>query len=165
MGRDRYPSSEEGGFRGERRVHASRVPGRSVRLARTSDGRRWEVSCRVSAPRGRVWQLLLDTERWPEWGPSVREVESPNRYVEARTRGRMRTPVGWVPFQVTTCSDYRWTWEVAGVPATGHRVDATSHDCVAVFEIPVWAAGYAPVCRRALMKIQALARDTDAGER
>ena len=131
-----------------------------MELERTPDGRRLTVGRRVDAPRETVWGVFRDTEAWPEWGPSVREVDCPVRYVERGTTGRVRTPLGWVPFEVTACVGYRWTWSVAGVPATGHRVDdAGDGACRAVFEVPALAAGYLLVCRRALRRIELLALD------
>lgn len=131
-----------------------------MRLERTPDGRRLVVSRRIDTPRDRVWDLFRDTERWPEWGPSVGAVECDTRYVDTGTSGRVKTPIGWIPFEVTTCVDYRWTWAVAGVPATGHRVEAVGPDaCRAAFEMPPLAGPYAVVCRRALTRLELLALD------
>jgi hypothetical protein len=136
-----------------------------VDLERTPDGRRLTVGRRVDAPRETAWRVFRDTEAWPEWGPSVREVDCPGRYVERGTTGRVRTPVGWVPFEVTACVDYRWTWSVTGVAATGHRVDeAEDEACRPVFEVSPLAGAYLPVCRRALRRIELLALDK-AGDR
>lgn len=160
----------------------------NVGLADTPDGRRIEVARRVDAPREDCWDLLRDTTRWPDWGPTVREVECPTRYVEAGTTGRVRTVAGWVPFEVTTCADYRWTWTVGApesarflnaldlsprVPATGHRVDAVTERvdgrtrvapdaCRVVFEVPLWGVGYVPVCERALGTIARLVTEPGA---
>ena len=60
-------------------------------------------------------------------------------------------------FAVRTCADRRWTWDVARVPATGHRVEEAGSGGLAAFELPPLAAGYAPVCRRALRRIGELA--------
>jgi hypothetical protein len=131
-----------------------------VRLARTPDGRRLEVARSVEADPDRVWTVLTDTELWPRWGPSVTDVECSDRFVHEGSTGRVRTPVGvWLPFTVRTCTDRRWTWDVAGVPATGHRVEGRDGGkrALAVFELPPLAAGYAPVCRRALRRIGELA--------
>jgi hypothetical protein len=145
-----------------------------MELRRTPDGYRLEVSRRVAAPREACWELLTDTERWPAWGPSVRAVESPSRVIEPGTRGRVRVPGGlWVPFRVTDCEAYRWSWRVGRpggeprLPATGHRVDpdpapgggeGRGRGCLVVFEVPPAAAPYALVCRRALRRIERLAR-------
>jgi hypothetical protein len=128
---------------------------------RTPDGQRLAVTREVAVDRGTVWEVLTDTERWPEWGPSVRAVDCERRYIEAGTTGRVRIPGGlWVPFEVTDCRDYRWSWRVARIPATGHFVEnvvGKNDACRVGFELPLYAVGYAPVCRRALTRIAALA--------
>ncbi|PSP93911.1 polyketide cyclase [Halobacteriales archaeon QS_4_62_28] len=128
-----------------------------VAIERTPDGRRLCVNRSIRAPRDDAWDLLVDTKQWPAWGPSVSAVESSDRYVETGTTGRVKTPVGIrVPFEIASCADYRWTWRVAEMPATGHRVDGDENGCRAVFEMPLLAAGYAPVCQRALGRIERL---------
>lgn len=114
----------------------------------------------MRAPRDAVWRALRDTHRWPDWGPSVRAVDCPDRYVRAGSTGHV-TAVGGlrVPFEVTTCRDGRWTWDVAGLPATGHRVTATD-PAIAAFEVPLAAAPYAAVCRRALPRLDRAALGT-----
>lgn len=129
-----------------------------TRLANTPDGRRLLVSRRIDAPADRVWDLLVDTERWPDWGPSITAVRCPDRRIREGSTGRVRTVGGlWLPFEVTTCAPYRWTWRVAGVPATGHRVEPLDRGCLAAFEVPLLAIPYMFVCRRALRAIEELA--------
>lgn len=128
---------------------------------------RFDVSRDVSAPCARVWELLTDTGRWHEWGPSVRRVECDERYIVSGTKGWVWTPFGLgLPFRVT---DYRerecWTWRVAGLPATGHRVEKVSdRTCRVVFEVPLLAAPYALVCRVAARRIARLleTQETDS---
>jgi uncharacterized protein YndB with AHSA1/START domain len=128
-----------------------------VGIERTPDGRRLVVSRTIDAPADEAWRLLTDTERWPEWGPSVRGVESPQRVIDGETSGRVRLPGGlWFPFEITSCVDRRWTWEVARVPATGHFVEAQGEGCRVGFELSLLASGYAPVCARALGHIERL---------
>ncbi len=125
---------------------------------RTPDGRRLTVSRLVDAPADDVWDLFVDTRRWPDWGPSVGAVRSRDVRIRAGTDGSVRVCGLWVPFRVTTCAEYRWTWRVAGIPATGHRVEPVGNDqCRAVFELPVAAGPYALVCRRALETIGRIA--------
>ena len=137
----------------------------AVGVERTPSGRKLAVSRVVDAPADEVWTLLTDTTQWPEWGPSVAAVDAPSRYIAAGTRGRLRLAgVGvWVPFVVDSYADQgdekRWTWTVARVPGTGHRVDALDGQCRVTFEVPLLAAGYVPVCRRALDRIARLVED------
>jgi len=118
------------------------------------------VAAEIEAPAPVVWELLADTSRWPEWGPCVRAVETPARLVAPGMRGRVRTTVGlWVPFEITTVDVGRsWDWRVAGVAATGHRVESLRpRRCRAIFVVPPWAAVYGLVCRLALHRLTGVA--------
>ncbi|WP_372911044.1 SRPBCC family protein [Salinigranum sp.] len=135
----------------------------AVGVERRAGRRSVVVSRVVDASEARVWDLLTDTTRWRDWGPSVAAVDAPTRYIETGTTGRVRVAgVGvWVPFEVDSYVDgaeKRWTWTVARVPATGHRVESVGVDdqCRVAFEVPLLAAGYVPVCRRALDRIAAI---------
>jgi hypothetical protein len=128
-----------------------------TRIERTPDGRRLVVARPMEAPRSAVWRAFRDTRHWPEWGPSVRAVDCPDRLVRPGSTGHVTTVGGLrLPFEVTTCTDGRWTWDVAGLPATGHRV-AGSAPAVAAFEVPLVAAPYTAVCRRALPRLDRVA--------
>jgi hypothetical protein len=106
-----------------------------------------------------AWDRLVDTGAWPEWGPSVAAVDCDRRRIAAGTTGRVRVRgLGlWLPFAVRTFAwdgeRGRWTWRVARVPATGHRVEPTARGCRVAFEVPPAAAPYAVVCRRALARL------------
>jgi len=128
-------------------------------VERTPDGHRLVVDRTVDADPETVWTLLTDTEHWPDWGPSVSAVRSGERVIEAGTTGDVQVAGGpWVPFEIETCADRRWTWRVAKIPATGHRVEPVADgQARVVFEIPLLAAGYAVVCERALDRIATLA--------
>jgi hypothetical protein len=119
-----------------------------------------EVSATIASSPAVAWGLLTDTHAWPQWGPSVRAVDSPARFITAGTRGRVQTTVGvWLPFEITHWEEGRaWCWRVAGIPATGHLIEATGPDrCRVTFTIPEWAPFYLPVCRSALRAIGRLA--------
>jgi len=128
----------------------------TVSTERVEGKRRLVVSRVVGAPRETVWELLRDTERWPEWGPSVEAVEATSRYIQTGTTGHLETPVGVsVPFEITYCGEFRWGWDVARLPATGHRVERVSQDHSRVaFELSPLLLGYVPVCERALNRIE-----------
>lgn len=122
-----------------------------------------DVRRELQAPAEVAWGLLIDTRSWPAWGPSVRAVETePPVLSAAGQRGRLRGPLGpWIGFEITSFAPgRRWTWKVASVPATGHRVDPLdAHRCEVVFEVPVFALPYATVCHLALRRIASLAED------
>lgn len=115
------------------------------------------TSVEILAPASAAWELLTDTTRWPQWGPSVSRVESAEQYIGPGSTGRVLTIFGvWLPFRVTEfVAGQRWGWEVAGIPATGHRVESLGPDrCRVVFEVPLLAAPYLAVCRLAAERIR-----------
>jgi hypothetical protein len=131
-------------------------------IEQTADGRRIVVRHDVDVPADVVWDVLIDTEVWPDWGPSVSAVDCERRYIEAGTTGRVRiADAVWLPFEVTSCESYRWTWDVAKIAATGHRVEPGPDGTVVAFEIPPLAAGYVPVCARAAARIAELAAERE----
>jgi hypothetical protein len=110
---------------------------------------------------GRAWELIIDTWTWPVWGPSVKAVDCLQRFIREKSRGRIQTALGfWLPFRVTVFEpESYWDWRVAGVAATGHRIVPYGNKrCRLSFTVPVWAFGYGPVCRLALMRIDRLLR-------
>ena len=126
-----------------------------------------EVAATLDSPAAVAWRLLTDTHAWPQWGPSVRAVAAPTRFITAGTRGRVQTTPGlWLPFAITDWEEGRaWAWRVAGVPATGHRVTPlTAHTCRVAFTIPRWAPFYVPVCRLALRRLEVLATGHRPGD-
>jgi hypothetical protein len=120
-----------------------------------------ETSGIVNASCTILWDLLTDTSRWVEWGPSVLAVECSERYIQLGLRGRVLTALGlWAPFAITEMDNGRyWSWHVFGVPATGHRVDRLGKGvCRLVFQVPIFAAPYVIVCRIALHRITRIVR-------
>jgi uncharacterized protein YndB with AHSA1/START domain len=117
------------------------------------------ISKHLDAPAARVWRLITDTQSWPRWGPTVRAVDCTSRFIQAGSTGRVLTPLGiWVPFSIKAFEPERyWDWQVAGVMATGHRIEpAGNQSCVLAFTVPVWAVGYPLVCQLALNRIHHL---------
>ena len=124
------------------------------------------ISRRIAAPAPVAWDLLTYVDVWPHWGPSVlgATLDGGAAQVTAGATGRVRVPPGvWLPFEVTDFEEGRsWAWSVAGVPATGHRVETTDKGCRVTFLMPWWAPAYAVVCALALLRIERLA-DERAG--
>jgi len=130
------------------------VPGLFLpRMATVSVGRD------VAAPPAAAWDVLTNTRFWPMWGPSVLAVDPADARIGPGSTGRVRTAVGvWLSFAVTDWHEGRsWSWRVAGLPATGHRVEPTADGCRVSFDVPAVAAPYLLVCRIALGRIARLA--------
>src|SRR5690349_1207557 len=89
------------------------------------------LSVEVDAPADAAWRELVDLDRWPGWGPTVRAARlgDGTRLLRDGSTGAVQTPLGvWLPFAVTDWRDdgqsRSWSWQVAGVPATSHSVTA-----------------------------------------
>jgi hypothetical protein len=124
-----------------------------------------EVGREIPAPPETVWELLIDTWCWPQWGPSVRAVRCPDRRISAGSEGRVLTVLGlWLPFTITHfIPDHYWAWKVGAFRATGHRVrSAGAGRCVLVFEVPLPAAPYGFVCSIAASRLAKLAADSQS---
>ena len=133
----------------------------AIQITRGPHGFRLDVSATIDADAEDVWEVFVDVRQWPDWGPTVTAVKCQRRRVRAGTTGQICALGMWLPFEITSYSPsdpQRWRWSVRGISATGHRVERL-HDsrCRAVFEIPLYAAWYAPVCRVALRRIARLA--------
>ena len=112
-----------------------------------------------------AWDLLTDTTKWRLWGPTVRSVTCSDRYIRIGSSGKVRTPIGlWVPFLITEYEhENYWTWKVAGIQATGHRLIQFNPDsCIVAFELPLSWLPYVIVCRIALKR---MARILDLSKR
>lgn len=119
----------------------------------------------VGTPSPVVWGLLTNPDRWPEWGPTVRSAELDGRRLQEGARGTVTTAGGVkLPFEVTEYSEGAfWAWNVAGLPATDHRVQEDGADrCRVGFGVPWPAAAYLTVCQVALRRLEAMALDERA---
>ena len=118
------------------------------------------VSRIINASAEALWDLLTDTTRWTEWGPSILQVQSEERYIRAGSVGRVKTVLGfWAPFVIIEWENRRhWSWRVFNIRATGHRVEAIKANCCKlIFEIPCWAVPYAFICNMAAKRVARLA--------
>ncbi len=116
----------------------------------------------IDAPASVLWELLTSTDRWPEWGPTVKAAQLDGDRLGTGVRGQVTTVAGLtLPFEIT---DYRegwfWAWKVAGVPATDHTVEAVHVGrCRVGFGVPWPVAGYLAVCKVALRQLETLAAE------
>lgn len=119
----------------------------------------WTVSRDIPAPADTVWQILVDLDAWPRWGPTVSGASLDGPGFELGATGRVWTPVGVpLPFTISELDPGRmWGWRVAGVPATRHGVEPGGQRCRAWMSAPLWAPAYLPVLAEALRRIEHLA--------
>lgn len=114
----------------------------------------------IDAPVSVIWHLLTAVEHWPAWGPSVRSAVVDGGVIAAGASGSVTTVGGLqLPFVITTFVDgASWSWDVAGVGATEHRVDVLDDGrCRVRFGVPWPATPYLVVCHAALRRLEAVA--------
>ena len=121
-----------------------------------------QVAKIIDAPLETVWQILVDTRLWPLWGSSIIAVDCPQRWIAQGVEGWVKTALRiWLPFKISSFdAPLCWNWDVAGIPATGHRLQRLGADrCELIFEVPYGIFFYAAICRRAMENIARLARE------
>lgn len=115
----------------------------------------------IAAPPSVVWNVLIDLDVWPQWGPTVSAawLDPPHTRLDLNVTGIVRTAFGLAaPFVITEFEPGRhWAWQVAGVPATHHRVEPSGSYARASMAVPWWAVGYLSVCAIALRRIDDIA--------
>jgi uncharacterized protein YndB with AHSA1/START domain len=118
------------------------------------------VSRTATASPAKVWDILVDLDAWPQWGPTVSraELDRPGP-LQLGSRGRIWTPLGIaLPFTIIEFEAGRhWKWQVAGVPATRHQVEPAPTGSRVTFGTPWWAPAYVPVCAIAVDRIARMA--------
>ena len=122
-----------------------------ISLARVSIGKFIQASPLI------VWDLITDTVQWPLWGPTVKKVRFPQRFIRKDSKGQVLTIFGiWLPFVITEYEHARfWSWNVASIKATGHRIQPIeTGGCSLWFDVPMIAVPYSLVCQMALCRIE-----------
>lgn len=119
------------------------------------------TSVEIAASSDAVWPRIARFEHWPAWGPSVKavdvDVDVDVDEVATGVTGRVQTTPGpWLSFEITGVSPGRsWSWRVAGIPATNHRITGLGPErCLVAFSIPWPAAAYLPVLRLGLRRLR-----------
>lgn len=116
-----------------------------------------KTSINIDAPASAAWELLTDTSRWSQWGPSIVSAGCAGRFISTGSIGWVETVLAVrLPFRITRFEAGRyWSWEVAGIPATGHEVESLGPQrCRVSFEVPLLAVSYLAVCRLAEVRIK-----------
>ena len=89
-----------------------------ITTSRISIGKFYPVSPLI------VWDIITDTSQWPRWGPTVKNVQLSERFIRSGSSGKVLTSLGvWLPFVIDEYEHAAfWSWKVATIKATGHRV-------------------------------------------
>ena len=89
-----------------------------------------ERTVNINAPPARVWAVMMDVERWPEWTESVRGVERLGGGPfglgsEARLRVRGGPASVWRVTEFTEGQSFTWESDTAGVHSrASHVIDS-----------------------------------------
>ena len=90
----------------------------------------YSVTVDIAAPPGRVWSVMVDAERWPEWTASVTSVarldQGPLRVgSRARIRQPRVPPAEWRVTELTEGRSFTWVTGTALARATArHEVES-----------------------------------------
>jgi Polyketide cyclase / dehydrase and lipid transport len=109
----RSPSIGTSRNRADKPLHLFRKVWRSRRLVMG-----FKVSITISASHERVWEVLTDVERWPEWSPSMTKV---TRFdsgpfmmgSQARIKQPRLSPMVWTVTEMTPGWSFVWENEAA----------------------------------------------------
>jgi uncharacterized protein YndB with AHSA1/START domain len=91
---------------------------------------RFSITVKIGASPQRVWAVMSDIERWPEWTPTVRSIQrldsgplAPGR--RARIRQPKLPPADWQVTALHEGSGFTWVTHGSGVSVTArHAVEA-----------------------------------------
>jgi uncharacterized membrane protein len=94
--------------------------------------RRFSISVDIGAPPDRVWAVVSDIERWPEWTPSVKSIQrldsgplAPGK--RARVHQPRLLPATWVVTEMSRGHSFTWVTSSPGIRVTArHAVYAAA---------------------------------------
>jgi uncharacterized protein YndB with AHSA1/START domain len=98
----------------------------------------FEISVSIDAPLERVWSVLTDVERWPEWTASMRSVTyAYGAKVAVGSKVRIEQPklpaMVWEVTQVEARRSFSWMAKSGGITTLAvHRVSPGPRDGIVV---------------------------------
>lgn len=90
---------------------------------------RWEHSIDISATPDRVWDVMSEIERWPEWTPSVLSVKKLSdgplaRGTTARVHAKGAPESTWTVSESLPARSFTWGTKARGAVTTaGHVIE------------------------------------------
>ena len=93
--------------------------------------RRFETSIDIAAPSDRVWSVMSDVERWPEWTPSVSQVKRLDGGPfgvgsRARIHQPKFPPAFWKVSAIEPGRSFTWVSTAPGMRVVGHHAVAST---------------------------------------
>ena len=98
----------------------------------------FEISITISSSDERVWGVLTDVERWPEWSPSMTKVTrlDSGPFVmgsQARIKQPRLSPMIWTVTEMTPGWSFVWETKPPGLRlVAGHRLTSEGDGAVKV---------------------------------
>lgn len=92
----------------------------------------FSITVEIPAPPERVWAVLADIERWPEWTPTITRIQRLDRGpLAVGSRARIRQPklppATWQVSELQPGRSFTWITRSPGVCVTGeHGVEPTA---------------------------------------
>lgn len=98
------------------------------------DNRQFSISIDINAPADRVYEVMSDTDRWPEWTASVTSIKRLDRgpFVVG-SRAVIRQPkfpaALWTVTAIDDRRSFTWTNKAPGIKVTAHHSINANGDC------------------------------------
>ncbi|HJQ11772.1 MAG TPA: SRPBCC family protein [Gemmatimonadaceae bacterium] len=105
---------------------------RTNRQVEVHPSRIFDITVDIAAPPQRVWQVMSDVEKWPEWTQSVdraKRLDSGTFRVGSRARLKQPKflPAVWEVIDLDAPRSFTWVSRSPGVVASAkHRIEATN---------------------------------------
>jgi uncharacterized membrane protein len=112
-----------------------------------------ERTIEIAASAERVWHVMIDVQRWPEWTPTVTSVERPDTGpLKVGSRARLRQPrlppAVWTVTALDAGRYFEWQNVTPGVKSVaGHRVETIGGRTTRATLTFEWTGWLAPLIR------------------
>ena len=87
---------------------------------------RWAHSIEINATPARVWQVLSDVSKWPEWTPSIESVEGTPATMgvgaTAVVKARGNPKATWTVTEWNPGQNFTWVTSIRGSKSVGEHI-------------------------------------------